>query len=145
MKQSIRVVTLAVEDLNRSRAFYSEGLGWTPLIDLDEIVFYQVGLGLVLAIWPLKDLSDDVGVALTPGSAFSLGHNVDSRDEVDAVIERARVAGATILKEPQNAPLFGGHQAYFADPDRHLWDIVFNPGLSVASDGTVIFNSPDEG
>lgn len=143
MEQSIRVVTVAVEDLNRSRAFYSGGLGWTPLLDLEEIVFYQAGFGLVFAIWPLRDLRDDVGTAITPGSAFSLGHNVNTPEEVDEVIERARAAGAAILKEPQEAPLFGGYQGYFADPDGHLWDIVYNPGLSVAGDGTVVFNSPD--
>lgn len=144
MKQSIRVITLAVEDLERSRAFYSQGLGWTPLMDLDEIVFYQAGFGLVFAIWPLKQLAEDVGAPLRAGSAFSLGHNVESREEVNFVIERARTAGATILKEPRDAPLFGGYQAYFADPDGHLWDIVYNPGLSVAEDGTVLFSSPGD-
>jgi uncharacterized protein len=144
VKQSIRVVTVAVEDLRRSRAFYSEGLRWSPLMDLDEIVFYQAGFGLIFAIWTLRDLSNDVGSPLSAGSAFSLGHNVDSREEVNSVIERARAAGATILKEPQDAPLFGGYQAYFADPDGHLWDIVYNPGLSVAEDGTVIFSSPED-
>jgi uncharacterized protein len=142
MKQSIRVVTVGVADLKRSRTFYSDGLGWTPLMDLEEIVFYQAGFGLLFAIWPLQDLSQDVGTQITPGSAFSLGHNVDSRDDVDEVIERARSAGATILKEPQDAPLFGGYQGYFCDPDGHLWDVVYNPGLSVADDGTVIFGSP---
>lgn len=142
MKQSIRVVTLGVADLERSRTFYSDGLGWTPLMDLAEIVFYQAGFGLLLAIWPLNDLSQDAGTPLAPGSAFSLGHNVDSRDDVEEVIERARSAGATILKEPRDAPLFGGYQGYFCDPDGHLWDVVYNPGLSVANDGTVIFSSP---
>ncbi len=137
MKQSIRVVTIGVADLGRSRRFYSEGLGWSPLVDLDEIVFYQAGFGLVLAVWPLEDLSADVGHPIRPGSAFSLGHNVDSRAEVDEVIDRARRAGAKILKEPQDAPLFGGYQGYFADPDGYLWDVVYNPGLSVAEDGTV--------
>jgi len=145
VKQSIRVVTVGVEDLGRSRAFYSDGLGWDPLVDLDEIVFYQAGFGLLLALWPLRDLIDDVGSSIERGSSFSLGHNVDSPQEVDEVIERARRAGATILKEPQDAPLFGGYQAYFADPDGHLWDIVYNPGLSVADDGTVIFASSDGG
>lgn len=142
MKQSIRVVTIGVADLGRSRRFYSEGLGWSPLVDLDEIVFYQAGFGLVLAVWPLEDLSADVGRPVAPGSAFSLGHNVESRAEVDEVVERARAAGATILKEPQDAPLFGGYQAYFADPDGHLWDVVYNPGLRVEEDGTVVFGRP---
>ena len=144
MNQTIRVVTVGVEDLQRSRTFYSDGLGWDPVLDGDEIVFYQAGYGLLFAIWPLADLTADVGTSLTPGSSFSLGHNVDSRQEVDSVIERARNAGAMILKEPQEAPLFGGYQAYFADPDGYLWDIVYNPGLSVAPDGTVLLGEPDE-
>jgi catechol 2,3-dioxygenase-like lactoylglutathione lyase family enzyme len=145
VKQSIRVVTVGVEDLARSRAFYSDGLGWVPLLDLDEIVFYQAGFGLLFAIWPIRDLIEDVGTSIKRGSSFSLGHNVDSPKEVDEAIERARSAGATILKEPQNAPLFGGYQGYFADPDGHLWDIVYNPGLSVAEDGTVILGPSDGG
>ena len=144
MNQGIHVVTVGIEDLRRSRTFYSDGLGWDPLLDLDDIVFYQVGIGLLFAIWPLADLMADVGTSFRSGSSFSLGHNVDSRHEVDEVIERARNAGATILKEPQDAPLFGGYQGYFADPDGHLWDIVYNPGLSVAPDGTVILGASDE-
>lgn len=145
MNQSISVVTVGVQDLNRSRTFYSGGLGWVPLADLDEIVFYQAGFGLLFAIWPLKDLADDVGTAIAAGSAGTLGHNVGSPEKVDDVVARARAAGATILKEPQDAPLFGSYQAYFADPDGHLWDIVYNPGLSVQEDGTVVFSSPDAG
>lgn len=143
MRQSIRVVTVGVAELGRSRRFYSDGLGWTPLLDLDEIVFYQAGHGLLFAIWPLQDLIDDVGAPLSPGSASSIGHNVDTRAEVDEVIELARAAGATILKEPRDAPLFGGYQGYFADPDGHLWDIVFNPGLWVEDDGTVVLGTTD--
>jgi catechol 2,3-dioxygenase-like lactoylglutathione lyase family enzyme len=144
MKQIIRVVTVGVEDLRRSRAFYSDGLGWAPLLDLEGIVFYQVGFGLVFAIWPLADLIADVDRSIPRGSSFTLGHNVDSPEEVDQIIAHARNAGATILKEPQEAPLFGGHQAYFADPDGYLWDIVYNPGLSVTEDGTVVIGTPDQ-
>ncbi len=145
MDQSIRVVTLGVEDLGRSRTFYSNGLGWDALLDLDEIVFYQAGFGLLFALWPLPDLMSDVGISLPRGSSFSLGHNVGSPEEVESVIERARGAGATILKEPQTAPLFGGYQAYFADPDGYLWDVVYNPGLAVRADGTVVFEGAGEG
>ncbi|HEV2755973.1 MAG TPA: VOC family protein [Actinomycetota bacterium] len=139
MDQSIRVVTVGVEDVARSRAFYSDGLGWVPLLDLPEIVFYQAGFGLAFGVWSLRDLSEDAGRDLPRGSSFSLGHNVASGDDVDAVIERARAAGAAIVKEPQDAPLFGGYQAYFADPDGYLWDVVYNPGLTVGSDGTIVF------
>lgn len=145
MKQSISVVTVGVQDLARSRAFYSRGLGWDPLLDFDEVVFYRAGFGLLFALWPVAELAADVGTAIAPGSSFSLGHNVASREEVDEVIERARAAGAAILKEPQDAPLFGGYQGYFADPDGHLWDVVHNPGFSVAEDGTVSLGSPAAG
>ena len=144
MEQDIRAVTLGVADLERSRRFYSEGLGWKATMDLDEVVFYQAGYGLLLALWPLRDLIEDVGIPLTPGTSFSLAHNVASPDEVIEVIERARAAGAAILKEPQEAPLFKGFQGYFADPDGYLWDIVYNPGLSVTPDGTPVFTSPDD-
>ena len=143
MEQSIRVVTVGVEDVARSRAFYSGGLGWAPLLDLPEIVFYQAGFGLAFGVWSLSDLSEDVGHDVARGSSFSLGHNVASREDVDRVIGRARSAGAAILKEPRDAPLFGGYQGYFADPDGYLWDVVYNPGLSVAPDGTIVFGSGD--
>jgi predicted lactoylglutathione lyase len=138
VEQSIRVVTLGVEDVARSRSFYSEGLCWAPVLDLPEIVFYQAGFGLLLALWSFDDLRADVGSPIERGSSFTLGHNVASRDEVDAVVERARAAGAAIVVEPREAPLFRGYQAYFADLDGHLWDVVYNPGLSVAGDGTVV-------
>jgi catechol 2,3-dioxygenase-like lactoylglutathione lyase family enzyme len=141
MKQSIIAVTLGVADLARTRAFYTDGLGWAPVMELDEVVFYQAGFGLLLALWGFDDLQGDVGTEITAGSGFSLGHNVDSPAEVDEVIERARAAGAAILKEPQPAPLFNGYQGYFADPDGHLWDVAYNPGLFVDQDGTPVFRS----
>jgi catechol 2,3-dioxygenase-like lactoylglutathione lyase family enzyme len=134
-----RVVTLGVEDLARSRQFYSRGLGWTPLLDLDEIVFYQWGPGFVLAVWTRSELEKDIGRPIRRGGAFSLGHNVASPAEVSELVERARAAGATVVKEPQEAPLFGGHQGCFLDPDGHLWDVVYNPGLTVGDDGAVAF------
>ena len=141
MSQSITVVTIGVDDVDRSRRFYSEGLGWTPVLDLPEVVFYQVNFGLLLGLWGKDDLSADVGASLTKGSTFSLAQNLDSPAEVDAVIDQARAAGATIMKEPQHAPIFNGYQGIFTDPDGYLWDIVYNPGLSVKEDGTVVFGS----
>jgi catechol 2,3-dioxygenase-like lactoylglutathione lyase family enzyme len=103
-----------------------------------EVVFYQVGHGLVLGLFGLDDLGTDAGVPATPGTSFSLASNVDSEAAVDAAVERARAAGATVLKEPQRAS-FGGYHAYIADPDGHRWEIAHNPGLTVAADGTVTF------
>jgi catechol 2,3-dioxygenase-like lactoylglutathione lyase family enzyme len=140
--QKLTVLTLGVRDLARSRAFYTDSLGWTPTLDIeDEVVFYQVGHGLLLALFGLDDLGNDAGHPATPGTPFSLGHNVDSEDAVDAATERARAAGATILKEPQRAS-FGGYHAYVADPDGHRWEIVYAPGIAIGDDGTVRFGAP---
>ncbi len=136
MNQQVNLVTLGVEDLNVSRRFYTHGLGWTPLLDLDEIVFYQIGKGLALALFPLADLGTDTGHPATAGTPFTLAQNLGSPAEVDVAVQRARAAGATVLKEPQRAA-FGGYHGYFADPDGHRWEVCHNPGWSVADDGTV--------
>ncbi|MDH6229220.1 VOC family protein [Streptomyces sp. MJP52] len=136
MNQQVNLVTLGVEDLNVSRRFYTHGLGWTPLLDLDEIVFYQIGKGLALALFPLADLGTDTGHPATAGTPFTLAQNLGSPAEVDVAVQRARAAGAAVLKEPQRAA-FGGYHGYFADPDDHRWEVCHNPGWSVADDGTV--------
>ncbi len=140
MDQHLSLVTLGVDDLHASRAFYSDGLGWTPVLDLDEIVFYQVGAGLILGLFPLSELGLDAGIEAVRGTSFSLASNLDSEAAVDAAVDRARRAGATVLKEPQHAS-FGGYHAYVADPDGHRWEIAHNPGLVVDADGTVRFTA----
>ncbi|MGV9563520.1 VOC family protein [Streptomyces sp. NPDC003480] len=142
MNQQLNLVTLGVENLKVSRQFYSHGLGWTPLLDLDEIVFYQIGKGLALALFPLADLGADTGHPAAAGTPFTLAQNVDSPAEVDEAMQRARAAGARILKEPQRAA-FGGYHGYFADPDGHRWEVCHNPGWSVADDGTVTLAAVD--
>jgi catechol 2,3-dioxygenase-like lactoylglutathione lyase family enzyme len=141
MEQALHVITLGVADLERSRDFYVRGLGWTPTLDLAGVVFLQVNHGLLMAIFPLADLGADAGHPASPGTPFSLGQNVSSEQAVTAVIESARAAGATVLKEPQRAD-WGGFHGYFADPDGHRWDIVFNPSVSIGADGTVRFSAP---
>ncbi|MDQ1717983.1 MAG: uncharacterized protein QOE71_3866 [Pseudonocardiales bacterium] len=136
MRQNVQFVTVAVKDLEVSRRFYSDGLGWRPVLDLDEVVFYQVGHGLLLSLFSLLDFAADVGAPISIDSGFSLGQVVETKAEVDDAIERARAAGAKILKEPQGAA-FGGYHSYFADPDGHRWEVAWNPGFSVDEDGTV--------
>lgn len=142
MNQQVNLVTLGVEDLKVSRRFYSHGLGWTPLLDMKEIVFYRIGSGLALALFPLADLGTDTGHPATAGTPFTLAQNLDSPAEVDKAVQRARAAGATVLKEPQRAA-FGGYHGYFADPDGHRWEVCHNPGWSVADDGTVTLAAVD--
>ncbi|MET9677767.1 VOC family protein [Streptomyces sp. NPDC006482] len=142
MNQRVNLVTLGVRDVKAGRQFYSHGLGWTPLLDLDEIVFYQIGKGLALALFPLAELGADSGHPATAGTPFTLAQNLNSPDEVDEVMQRARTAGAAVLKEPQRAA-FGGYHGYFADLDGHRWEVCHNPGWSVADDGTVTLAAVD--
>lgn len=134
--QRVTLITLGVRDVGASRSFYCAGLGWQPLLDLPEVVFLQVGHGLVVALWGLDELSADVGTPATAGSSVVLAANLDSADAVTAEVERWRSAGGTVLKEPQPA-IFGGRQAYVADPDGQRWEIAWNPGWAVDAEGNV--------
>ena len=132
----ITVVTLGVADLERSVAFYRDGLGWATegIIGTEfpdgAVAFFALAGGLRLALWPRASLARDAGVAQGAPSPteLSLGYNVTAIGEVDRVFSVAVAAGATAVKEP--APTFwGGYAGYFADPDGHLWEVVYNPDL----------------
>lgn len=138
MKPRITVVTIGVEDLERSLRFYRDGLGLPTdgivgtEFEYGAVVFIDLQAGLRLALWPRASISHDTGIPVgTPSPTdLTLGHNVASRNEVDAVMEQARQAGARIVKEPQDT-FWGGYAGYFEDPDRHLWEVVWNPALEV--------------
>jgi catechol 2,3-dioxygenase-like lactoylglutathione lyase family enzyme len=136
--QHVTFITLGVADLAASRRFYVDGLGWSPRFEVPgEITFFQVGHGLVLGIWGLEQLGADAGAPATTGTPFALASNVGSAAEVDAAVDRARAAGATVLKAPEWHPEIRIYHAYVADPDGHRWEIAYNPGLTVDADGTV--------
>lgn len=134
MKARISLITLCVDDLERSLRFYRDGLGLkTPGIVGQEfehgaVAFFELHGGLKLALWPRRSLAHDTGLPLGPPSAteLSLGHNVASRAEVDAVMTQAQQAGAVIVK-PAADTFWGGYAGYFQDPDRHLWEVAWNP------------------
>ena len=134
MNPRLTVITLGVDDLHRAVAFYRDGLGWpTDGIIGEEfehgaVAFFDLEGGLRLALWPRASLSHDSGVPLGPRGAteHSLGHNVSSKAEVDAAMEDARRAGASIIV-PVHDTFWGGYAGYFADPDGHLWEVVWNP------------------
>jgi catechol 2,3-dioxygenase-like lactoylglutathione lyase family enzyme len=136
MEPRITVLTLGVADLDRAVAFYRDGLGWhTPGIQGAEfehgaVAFFTLHGGLKLALWPRRSLAADTGLPEQPPSALelSLGHNVDTPQQVDAVLARVAAAGGRIVK-PAGATFYGGHAGYFQDPDGHLWEVVFNPGF----------------
>lgn len=140
MKPHITVITIGVDDLERALRFYRDGLGLaTPGIigqefDYGAVVFIDLQPGLRLALWPRTSIAHDTGLLPGPPSAteFTLGHNVASKEEVDAVMEQATAAGATLVKAAHDT-FWGGYSGYFQDPDGHLWEVVWNPQWSEAA------------
>lgn len=136
MKPRLSVITLAVADLERALRFYRDGLGLATAgiigteFEHGAVAFFDLQDGVKLALWPRRSLAHDTGLPLGAPSAteFSLGHNVRSREEVDAVMDQARHAGAVIVKPAQDT-FWGGYAGYFQDPDGHLWEVVWNPQL----------------
>ncbi len=136
MKPRITLLTLGVDDLERAVAFYRDGLGLpTKGIVGQEfahgaVAFFELQHGLQLALWARDDLAFDAGLAKSPRSSteFSIGHNVRSEKEVDAVMQQAEQAGARVVKRAAKT-FWGGYTGYFADPDGHLWEVVFNPAM----------------
>lgn len=134
MRPRISVITICVDDLDRSLEFYRDGLGLRTegivggQFQYGAVAFFDLEAGLKLAIWPRTSLVHDSGIAPGRSSAteFSIGHNVSSKTEVDAVMEQAERAGAIIVKPAQNT-FWGGYAGYFQDPDEHLWEVVWNP------------------
>ncbi len=134
MTPRISVLTLAVENLERAVAFYREGLGLPTKgiigseYEHGAVAFFDLAGGLKLAVWSQDDLAHDSGLPKGPitSTAMSIGHNVSSRDEVDAVMAQARVAGAEIVKAAADT-FYGGYAGHFRDPDGHLWEVVWNP------------------
>jgi catechol 2,3-dioxygenase-like lactoylglutathione lyase family enzyme len=138
MKPRITVITIGVDDLERALRFYRDGLGFrTEGIIGNEyehgaVAFFDLQPGLKLAAWPRNSLAHDTGLPLSSPSPtdMTLGHNVSSKAEVDAVMAQARNAGAVIVKPAQDT-FWGGYAGYFQDPDRHLWEIVWNPQFEI--------------
>jgi uncharacterized protein len=136
MKPRISVITICVDDLERSLRFYRDGLGFKTdgivgqEFEHGSVAFFELQYGVRLAIWPRKSLAHDSGLAVNEPSPteFSLGHNVSSRSEVNLVMDQAEKAGAFIVKPAQDT-FWGGYAGYFLDPDKHLWEIVWNPQM----------------
>jgi catechol 2,3-dioxygenase-like lactoylglutathione lyase family enzyme len=136
MQPRISLITLGVDDLERSLRFYRDGLGLPSAgivgreYEHGAVAFFDLQAGLKLALWAKTSLAHDSGLALADGApgAFCLAHNLDSRAAVDALMAQAQLAGATLRKAPQ-ATFWGGYAGYFQDPDGHLWEIAYNPQL----------------
>lgn len=136
MKPRISLITLGVDDLDLAVRFYRDGLGLETEgvvgkeFDYGAVAFFDLQAGLKLALWPRKSIAHDTGLALNSPCAteLTLGHNVASKEEVDAVMKQAELAGAVIVKPAQDT-FWGGYAGYFQDPDKHLWEVAWNPQL----------------
>src|SRR5205085_749441 len=135
MEQRVSLITLGVDDLARSKAFY-EAMGWQGQ-ELEETMFFQAG-GLAVVLWGREKLADDAGVrAETHPAGFdgvALAHNVRSRQDVDDILAAVEGAGGRITRPPRET-FYGGYAGYFVDPDGHLWEAAYNPGFVLAADG----------
>jgi uncharacterized glyoxalase superfamily protein PhnB len=137
MNPHITILTLGVSDLDRAVSFYRDGLGFPTQgivgteFENGTVAFFKLQGGLRLALWPRRSIAADTGLSeQAPSSTeFTLGHNVGSSAEVDAIVEKASQAGAKIIK-PAQTTFYGGYAGYFQDPDGHVWEIAFNPGLA---------------
>ena len=128
MEPRISIITLSVNDLPRSVAFYRDGLGLTLFDENTESIAFFRNRGTWLALYPREALAADVGIS-AEGSGFSgvtLAHNLRSREEVDALLDVAVSAGAILVKPAQDT-FWGGYSGYFSDPDGYLWEIAWNP------------------
>lgn len=136
MEQRISLVTLGVADLARARTFY-ERLGWRGQ-EVEQTVFFQAGT-IAVVLWGRDKLAADAGVEDPGTDGFGgvvLAHNVRSRSEVDAVLGAAADAGAEVTK-PARETFYGGYAGCFTDPDGHVWEIAYNPGFPLGSDGAI--------
>ena len=138
MKPRITILTLGVDNLEKSLTFYRDGLGLATQgivgqeFEHGAVAFFELQSGLNLAIWPRDDIAYDANIAKTPRSPteFTIGHNVNSKEEVDAVMEQAKRAGAKIIKAAHTT-FWGGYAGYFQDPDDHLWEVAWNPEFEI--------------
>ncbi len=136
MEQRLSLITLGVRDLQRARRFYAS-MGWRAQPAPEEdVVFFQAG-GMVVALWDRAKLADDSAVEDGGGwGGVTLAYNTRSAQEVDAVIDEARAAGATVAREP--GPTFwGGYSGIFIDPEGHPWEVAHNPGWKIDEQGSV--------
>ncbi len=137
----LTVITLGVRDLAQATAFYQAVLGTPPNTAYEGVTFIELP-GSWISLYPLadlaKDISPEIPVARDGFSGMTLAHNAGSKDDVIAIMEHARAAGARVVKEPQDTT-WGGFSGYFADPDGHYWEVVWGPMFEFAANGELRF------
>lgn len=130
MEQKITFITLGANDLNASIDFYENKFGWKRSeLSQDHIIFFELN-GIHLSLYSRIELADDANIEPFGNgfNGFTISHNVNSKEEVDEIINVLRDKGVKIVKEPQSV-FWGGYSSYVADPDGNLWEIAYNPFL----------------
>ena len=135
MENRISLVTLAVADVAKARAFYAK-LGWEPHLAMDDIAFYQAG-GLVFGLWDRKQFAAETGLPTASGG-LCLAHNVRDEKAVDALLAAAKKAGGKVT--PATRRDWGGYSGHFRDLDGHVWEVAWNPGWTLDGQGNVRLN-----
>lgn len=131
MEPRLSSVTLATRDLAGQVAFY-ERLGLTAGVHVPgEVAFFALN-GVILGLW--------TGLAGST-EGVQLAHNVGSPAEVDAFLEAAVAAGAS-LDTPGHAQDWGGYSGIFRDPEGHQWEVAHNPGWPIDSEGNTTLTPP---
>ncbi|MDE9367400.1 VOC family protein [Luteipulveratus sp. YIM 133132] len=126
MEQRINFVTLAVADLDRTRAFYVAGLGWRSVLDEQDVIMLPIAQGVLLSLWERSSFVAEVGEPAAGLAPITLAHNVTDDAEVDRVLADARAAGASEVHPAQRRE-WGGYTGYFVDPDGFRWEVAHNP------------------
>jgi catechol 2,3-dioxygenase-like lactoylglutathione lyase family enzyme len=130
MEPRVSFITLAVPDLEAAHAFYVEGLGWSPAMhEPGDVLMIKVGDKLLLSLWAEPGFEGEVGrIRRGEGHVpITLAHHLATREEVDAVLEDARLAGAPYVGQAEERE-WGGYTGYFADPAGFRWEVAYNPG-----------------
>lgn len=142
MKQHTSLMSVATPDIEASRTFYVERLGWSEALYVPgDVLFLQTNHGFLLSLFDATNFNADIGETGTATlSGVTLAQNVGSPEEVDAILLEAAAAGATIVKPAQHAE-WGGYHGHFADPNGLIWEIAHNPGLHFDADGSVRFEA----
>lgn len=139
MEPRISLITLGVQDLQRSLRFYRDGLGLPTTWQPEQGVIFFKTAGTRLALYPYDKLAQDVSpkfdISRSQFTGITLAHNVREKHQVDAVLQLAVAAGGTIEKPAQDT-FWGGYAGYFADPDGYLWEVAWG-AFPIADDGTL--------
>lgn len=138
MRQKLNLITLGVDDFQKSLNFYEKGLGWKKSDkSMDGLALFDLG-GIILALHPRHELAADTTLHYQPSvfSGLTISYNTRSEKEVDEVLEQVRQLGATIVKPAQNV-YWGGYSGYFKDLDGYLFEVAYNPFWDLDEEGNL--------